>query len=401
MLESIHRPAGRIAPLPLVRRQRARPTLLLASDSRAPCGVGRHMLTLARALRHELEPLLVFADTRHGHEWAQAARLAGLRACVAPAHQLASGGPGLAALFEQHRPDICHVHAGAAWEGHPLAASARACGVAAVLRTEHLPCTLRGPRDHALEAAYVHGIAPVDRVICVSRAARRTFLASGAAPERYEVVYNGIEQPPSPAARDGLRAGLGLDGRFAVLTVARFVGRKRHATLLQALPGVLERHPGVELLWVGDGPLMEELRTQAARLGVAGHVRFLGFRHDVGELMAAADAYCLPSELEGHPLTVLEAMAAGLPVVAARAPGTTEALQDEETGLLYRHDSAALLRHALCRLIGDPDLARCLGEAGRQAVGRAFTAQRMARETVAIYLKALRAHPRHAWTDRP
>jgi glycosyltransferase involved in cell wall biosynthesis len=364
-------------------RERDRPVVLMAAHGHA-CGMARHMITLAGAVRAEVEPLLAFPDTADGQEALRAAQQAGLRACLVAGH----GSHALWPLLEQYHPDLLHVHAGSPGDGHELALLARQCGVRGVIRTEHLPWSA-SPREHD----YARGIKAVDRVICVSRAARQTFLATGADAERFEVVYNGAPVPGALPPREPARAALGLDGSFAVLTVGPLVKEQRHEVLLAALPGLLRRQPQLRLLLAGTGPEEARLHAQAERLGVASHLRFLGGHADLPELMAACDAFCLPSCLDGHPLVLLEAMAAGLPVAAARALGITEAVQHEETGLLFPCDSPLLLANALQRLIADPILARCLGEAGRQAVARVFSAARMGRETLAVYRRVLGRRP--------
>jgi glycosyltransferase involved in cell wall biosynthesis len=366
-------------------RERDRPVVLMAGCGHTG-GMARHMIALGGAVRAEVEPLLAFPDNADGQEALRAAQQAGLRACLVPGH----GGHALWPLLEQYRPDLVHVHAGGPADGHPLALLARQCGVRGVIRTEHLPWTHgAGLREHD----YARGVKAVDRVICVSRAARQTYLSTGAEPERYEVVYNGAELPASLPARQAARAALGLEGSFAVLTAGPLVREQRHDVLLAALPVLLRRYPQLRLLVAGAGPEEAVLHAQAERLGVAGHLRFLGGHASLPELMAACDVFCLPSCLDGHPLVLLDAMAAGLPVAAARALGITEAVQHEETGLLFPCDSPLLLANALGRLIGDPILARCLGEAGRQAAGRVFSAARMGRETLAVYRRVLGRRP--------
>jgi glycosyltransferase involved in cell wall biosynthesis len=149
-----------------------------------------------------------------------------------------------------------------------------------------------------------------------------------------------------------------------ILTVGRFVQQKSHITLLDALPRLLAACPTVMLAWVGQGPLEVALRSRARALGVAAHICFLGSRSDVPDLMGAADLLCMPSYFEGHPLVALEALAAGLPVVATRSVGITEAIRNGETGLLCPFNNAPVLAHTLARLLADPELMAQLGAAG-------------------------------------
>jgi glycosyltransferase involved in cell wall biosynthesis len=347
------------------------------------------MLTLAIALRETVRFNLIFSDSESGTALAGRGRTAGLDACTVPTQALVEGGAGLVEVLELSRPDILHIHAGIAIEGHGAAAAASAMGVTAIVRTEHLPYTLRKLGKPALEALYAQGVHPVDRFICVCEAARQTFGMADVDHSRYAVIHNGIISRRPVRSRAEVRAELGFLDNPLVLTVARFSEQKRHVTLVDALPALLETHPDVELLWVGTGPLQDELSERAGSLGVRAHISFLGRRENVPDLMAASDVLCVPSYFEGHPLVILEAMSVGLPVVAARSLGITEAVRNEETGLLFPFENAQVLARTLATLLDDPDLAGCLGENGHIAVDEEFSAARMARKTLALYRNVL------------
>jgi glycosyltransferase involved in cell wall biosynthesis len=360
------------------------------SDSPDPSGVGEHMMTLAIALQDAVRFNLIFSESESGTALACRGRTVGVDACTVPAQALVEGGAGLIEVLETSRPDIVHIHAGIAGEGHGVAAAASAAGVTAIVRTEHLPYTLRMLGKPALEALYAHGVHPVDRFICVCEAARQTFGMADVDHSRYAVIHNGIISRTPVRARAEVRAELGFLDNPLVLTVARFSEQKRHATLLDALPALLETHPDVELLWAGTGPLQDELSDRARSLGVSAHISFLGQRENVPDLMAASDILCVPSYFEGHPLVILEAMSIGLPVVAARSLGITEAVRNEETGLLYPFGNAQVLARTLAALLDDPDLGACLRENGHVAVDEEFSAARMARKTLALYRNVLK-----------
>lgn len=348
------------------------------------------MMTLAMALCDEVRISLIFSDSDSGTAMACRGRTAGLDTCTVPARALVEGDARLIEVLEGWQPDILHIHAGIAVEGHGAAAAASALGVTAIVRTEHLPYTLRMLGKPALETLYARGVHPVDRIICVCEAARQTFGMADVDPARYAVIHNGIICRQPTRSRAEVRAELGFLDNPLILTVARFSEQKRHATLVDALPALLETHPDVVLLWAGTGPLQEELSERASRLGVRAHIAFLGQRENVPDLMAASDALCVPSYFEGHPLVILEALSVGLPVVAARSLGITEAVRHEETGLLFPSGNAQVLACTLATLLDDPDLAACLGENGRCAVEEEFSAARMARKTLALYQNVLR-----------
>jgi glycosyltransferase involved in cell wall biosynthesis len=136
---------------------------------------------------------------------------------------------------------------------------------------------------------------------------------------------------------------------------------------------------------VGTGPLQDVLMDAVRRHGLDQHVLFLGQQDDVPKLMGTADILALTSRFEGLPLVVLEAMAAGIPVVATRVGGTEEAVRHGITGLLVEPGRPAEVAAALIEVLGNPAWAAQLGERGRIRAQRCFSAERMARETLALY----------------
>jgi glycosyltransferase involved in cell wall biosynthesis len=147
--------------------------------------------------------------------------------------------------------------------------------------------------------------------------------------------------------------------------------------------------PNAIFVLVGDGSERASLEAQAARLGIGDRVIFLGYRDDVAELLASCDLLVLPSLYEGLPLSVLEAMAAGKPVVATSVGGTPEAVLDGETGFLVpSRDPTALVR-AIQRLLKDACLRRKMGMAGRRRVQRNFSPTQMVAGVTQMYEKLL------------
>jgi glycosyltransferase involved in cell wall biosynthesis len=222
-----------------------------------------------------------------------------------------------------------------------------------------------------------------DRIICVSAYDRELALRSGVGrPDQMVVVHNGV--PPVGAE---LRASPGEGSPVRLVMVARFEAPKDHPLLLRALAGLAA--PEWELWLVGDGRLEEKARREAAGLGLGERVRFLGPRHDVPELLARCHVFVLISHWEGLPLTVLEAMRAGLPVVASDVGGVREAVADGETGYLVSRGDEAGLRQRLRLLLEDPVLRARMGAAGHARWRERFTLDRMLRETEAAYRDVL------------
>lgn len=204
----------------------------------------------------------------------------------------------------------------------------------------------------------------------------------GVRPERIRIIPNGIDfdQRPllAPEERARIRESLDVpEGGCLALSVGRLVPQKGHATLLEALPQVLERFPQTVLAVAGDGPLRPELTRQAQALGIAPAVRWLGNREDVPTLLAAADLFVLPSLSEGLPVALLEAMAAGLPVAASRLPGIESAVETGHTGLLVPPGDPPALAAALISLLGDPERRKELGSAAQTLVRERFTLDKM------------------------
>ncbi len=229
-----------------------------------------------------------------------------------------------------------------------------------------------------------------DTVIAVSEDERRAFLEGkvGCPPTRVRVVYNGISLAPFQHLphRESVRQELGLpQGAPLVITVCRLYKPRDFPTLLEAFRSLLRRLEAY-LLIVGDGPYRQGIEAFVSAHHLEDRAFLLGFRRDVPRLLKASDLFILSTTLwEGLPLTILEAMAAGLPVIASRVGGTPEAVEEGKTGLLVPPQDPDALAEAMHRILSDPALAEAMGRAGRERVERLFTVERMAQEIAAIY----------------
>ena len=196
-------------------------------------------------------------------------------------------------------------------------------------------------------------------------------------PRQHAVVYNGM-----PDVARSLRADPSMTPPRIVM-VARFEAPKDHLTLVDALAGLNHRDWYLDL--VGDGPLENLVRQRVELRGIGGRVTFHGAVRNVAPVMAAAQIFTLSSRSEGFPRSILEAMRAGLPVVASDVGGVREAVAGNRTGYTVTPQSPEALRVALDRLIADPMLRARLGREGRKDYEQRFTFDRMLEQTVAIY----------------
>lgn len=223
--------------------------------------------------------------------------------------------------------------------------------------------------------------------------------AQGMPPEKLRLVRNAIDT--AKFAGEGERGGAGAEppyparsspARRDILLVARLHPAKGHADLIRAFALLARDFPAHDLLFAGTGPrgYEAELRGLTRTLGVAGRVEFLGDRDDIPDLLARAAVFALPSAQEGLPLTVLEAMASGLPTVAYRIPGLTEIAPPEEGGpALVPPGDIGRLAGTIAGLLARPALRAAWGERAREAVAARFGLPRYADELLAAYRELL------------
>lgn len=223
------------------------------------------------------------------------------------------------------------------------------------------------------------------RVIAISGAIAQEVVRRGARRERVRVVHIGIPPAP-PADRAAIRAELGLaEATRALFAAARLHPVKGLDRLLAAVARLEPDLPPWQLLIAGDGPLRAPLEAQATALGLGGRVRFLGQVPQARRLLAGMDLYISASLMEGLGLSVMEAMAAGLPVLSTAAGGVTELLAAEQTGLLVPVDDVPAMAAAIRRLLTDPDLGRRLAAGALAQYTEHFTVEQFVRRTEAVY----------------
>jgi glycosyltransferase involved in cell wall biosynthesis len=280
-------------------------------------------------------------------------------------------------LLRRLKTEILHLHLVGFNGGRWVLLAATLARVPHVVCTIHIAPRERQPWRTRLDRALLGPV--VDGYIAVSRDSRRRLAEYlGLSPRKVVAIPNAVELRrlvgPAEPARWAVRADCGIPGDAPVIGVlARLSEQKGLTYLISALPAVLAAHPETHLLLVGDGPLREDLVAQARSLGVEQRVHFVGYRANTVDFLRAMDLFVLPSLYEGMPLSILEAMGAGLPVVATAVDGTPEAVADGETGLLVPPADPAALASAVNRLLGDRALAERMGRAGRARAEAEFS----------------------------
>ncbi len=235
----------------------------------------------------------------------------------------------------------------------------------------------------------------VDHNVCVSRAvANFSILEGGLNPSKVCSISNGVNFDRFATATAVKRDALGFANDVPlVLFVGRLDPQKAPLILLNAFEHLLQRHPSWQLLLVGDGPLRNELANWITKRSLGRSIRLTGFRSDVPQLLKAADCLVLPSLWEGMPNIVLEAMAAGLPVVVSRVEGTDELVQPHETGLLVEPNSVTDLERQIEVMLVDAELAERLARNAQQTVREQFTLDAMVASYEQIYNRLLGCEP--------
>ena len=369
-------------------------------------GPALHVTYLARGLAERgYETTLVAGDVARGEaSMSFVAEQAGVEIVTLPglSRELSPVRDALAAfrlarLIRKLRPDVVHTHT----------AKAGAVGrTAALLAWPRRPVVVHTFHGHVLRGYFGTGGTLVfraietllarasDRLIAVSPEVRDELVALHVAPrERFSVVRLGIELEPRvrfDGDPDEVRRRHGIpEGKFVVGWFGRMTAVKRTDDLLTMLAGVRERGVDALLLLVGDGDDRERLEQRAHDLGLARSCLFLGYQEDVAPWYAICDAVVLTSASEGTPVTIIEALAAGRPVVATKVGGVPDVVDEGETGFLVRpHDTHALAER-LEILAGDPVRRRAMGELGRARMLERYAVGRLVDDVDALYRELL------------
>lgn len=361
------------------------PRVLQVVLSLHPGGTERLVVDIVRRLRDELPMAVCCLDDAGA--WGEALRDEGVSV-----HALGrttgfhpSLGHGVAQAAATHRANVIHCHHYSPFVYSTLARVWRP-GLRIVF-TEHGRLSDAPPSTKRRAANMILARTRCD-VAAVSAHLKAHMVAEGFPADKVRVVYNGISVGPLPSAdvRQRVRSGWGVDDEAVVVgTIGRLDPVKDLGTLVGAMAPAIAMRRAV-LVVIGDGAERAALERAARERGAEGAVRFLGHREDARDLLAACDVYANSSIHEGISLTILEAMAAGLPVVATRVGGTPEIL-DESCGCLVPARNPDALAAAIAQLAGDEPTRRALGRAARARVEERFTIERMVAEYRDMYVR--------------
>lgn len=368
--------------------------VVLFTDADVFAGTERHMLDLARGLRAAGAAVTLACPSPSALE--DAARKEDLPFLMIQKHGLLDRAAvrTLARLLKSGEADIVHAHNGRT--ALAAAVAVRRAERGRCVMTQHFlqpnHATQRGPKALLSGLAHHWVIHQMSRIVAISEAVRAAMLARREVPDaKITVIPNGIAAPDNAQASQSaaIRRALGVEADTPlVVCAARLEAEKDIASLVSAMSKVKDALPAARCLIAGDGSLRPALEQQIQRLGLGGAVQLLGFRPDAPALIAAGDLFVLPSLAEPFGLALLEAMALSRPVVATRAGGPVEIVEEGETGLLVPPSSPGDLAEAIRRLLADPGEGRRLGKNGRARFEDKFTVDRMARATLAVYQQA-------------
>lgn len=290
--------------------------------------------------------------------------------------------------LQEVRPDVLHTHLGYSDLLGGLAA--RTLRLPAVATVHSMRWDAEG-RERVKEEMMTRARRGMDRVVMVSDFARERYLAEGRdRPEHLVVVRNGITGTPAPGAGAAVRAELGIGSDELVVTIMAVLRpEKAHVTSIEAIRRLRERLPNARLLIAGDGPSRPQVEAAAAAAGDG--VVMAGFRSDVMAVLDASDVLLHAPSYDALPTSIIEAMAASVPIVATRVGGIPELVGDEAAVLVPAPPSPEPLADALHALLTDPDRRARLGAAGRARFERELSATAWARRLRAVYDDVLAA----------
>jgi len=286
-------------------------------------------------------------------------------------------------IIRAEKPDIIHLHSrrGADILG----------GIAA--RITGTKCVLTRRVDNPEPALWARFKYPLyERIIAISDGIGRVLASEGVPPGKMTLVHSAVDADrfSGPADMGWFRKEFGLSQNvFACGTVAQLIPRKGHDDLLAAIPGILLEVPSARFLFFGKGQLEATLRQKTEDLGIRGKVLFAGFREDIDRILPCLDLLIHPAHMEGLGVSLLQAAAAGIPVVGTKVGGIPEAVADGVNGLLVEPGDPDALARAAVRILTDRNMAEKMGVEGRRVVAERFSLDAMVKGNLEVYKKMM------------
>lgn len=366
--------------------------ILFLSTSMGLGGADQQLLSAAQVLRDRGHAVRIVSMTPLGPMGLQAQALG----VTTDSLEMRRGVPDprglgrLVRLVRAWKPEVVH--------SHMVHANLMARALRLLVPVPVLVSTIHNVYEGGplLMAAYRLTNGLVDHMTIISEAAAARFVTERIVPKRLlTVIANGVDtermRTVPPEARTALRRSFGVrDEAFVWLAVGRFEIAKDYPNMLRAFRDVRARQAGAVLVIVGQGSLQGETEALAVELGLDAAVRFLGARDDVPAVLSAADAYVMSSAWEGMPMVLLEAGAAGLPIVATAVGGNGEVVRDGESGFLVPPRDSEALGAGMLRLMALPSQERrSMGERGREHIRANYGLQRVAERWERVYWDAM------------
>jgi glycosyltransferase involved in cell wall biosynthesis len=225
-----------------------------------------------------------------------------------------------------------------------------------------------------------------DRIAVVSAALLDEVLSFGITPEKIRLISNGIKVEGDAPNISGLKASLGIPPRVSIVgTLGRLSAEKGHTFFIKAAIEALKEYPDTYFVLVGDGPLKEQYIADVKAAGVSKNFVFTGTRTDVHALLSMMDIFVLPSLMEGMPMALLEAMAAGRPVIATRVGAVPSILEGSHSGILVEPGDSTALAQKICMLLRDGELSRSIAKEALYEVSKNYSAKAMFAQYAKIY----------------
>lgn len=288
-------------------------------------------------------------------------------------------------LIKQEQPDVVHLHSrrGADTMG----------GLAA--RLAGVPCVLSRRVDNP-EPRWLLGLkyGLYDKVITISEGILNVLREQGVDEDKLVCVRSAVDLRPYLQTCDVelFRQTFALSAEGPVVgMVAQLIRRKGHRYLLEAATDVLRAHPDTQIVLFGKGALEQEIRQQISARGLEGRVHVVGFRHDLERWLGCLDLLVHPADMEGLGVSLIQAAAARVPIIASRVGGIPEIVHDGENGLLIEPGDAPGLARAMIELLADLERRHAMGEQGRELVRQAFSVDVMVEGNLSVYRQLLSA----------